>query len=418
MLEEIKPNPTSLKLRGTRKSIIKILLLVIFVALLIGGGYFVCSKYFTKNTNKSVDNSSELNNQVTSSIKQTDNENTSATSDFSANIKFQNLSTQNIDGASLWLFAVPDDNGQVILSTESNGSIKMAKFDINNPTQKPTWKTIISNSDIGGKGVADHWHEFANGYHWLAFSISEAITGYALKVDRDLNKVKLAKIADKITLKEGEVPFVNPMNPYLPTNDMFLVPDDSGVTAGFYLPGTGHRLFRLDSDLNLLTNKDIGGGNYAHGNGSSALKDAGGFNLIAVDNMNQLQQGGLNLIKFNSSWEAQSKTTLVDIDKTNIGMASGVYTDQGTLIINARVYEGAYSKGEMPPPPSAGASLAQDGGKIKRFVFDSNYNLISTEEIYSQGDANRPHTSIIGEKLLTTWDAGGKTYLRIDKISY
>ncbi len=390
-------------------------LIVIIIAVLLSLVIGMVVYYFVQ---KSDSKSSNTNNQSSANDEVTTSSNETVLNNDSANIKFQNLSTQNIDGASLWLFAVPDDQSQVVLSTESNGSIKMAKFDISNSTQKLDWKTVISNNDIGGKGVADHWHEFANNYHWLAFSISEATTGYVLKVDRDLNKVKLAKIADKITLKEGEVPFVNQMNPYLPTNDMFLVPEANGVTAGFYLPGTGHRLFRLDSDLNLLTNKDIGGGDYTHGNGSSAIKTDLSFNLIAVDNMNQLQQGGVNLIKFNSSWEVQSKTTLVDIDKTNIGMASGVYTDKGTLVINARVYENAYPKGEMPPPADPGAPLAQDGGKIKRFVFDSNYNLISTEEIYSQGDANRPHTSLIGEKLLTTWDAGGKTYLRIDKISY
>lgn len=399
------------------KNRLLIIIVAILMLLLAGLGiYFVMQKSDIKSDH--ISDQSQLSDNETPLAEQTSTDIDSTPSDSSANIKFQNLSTQNIDGASLWLFAVPDDQNQIVLSTESNGSIKMAKFDINNPTQKPDWKTVVSNSDINGKGVADHWHEFANGYHWIAFSISEATTGYALKVDRDLNKVKLAKIADKITLKEGEVPMVNPMNPYLPTNDMFLVPEDNGVTAGFYLPGTGHRLFRLDSDLNLKENKDIGGGNYVHGNGSSAQKVTGGFNLLAVDNMNMFQQGGLNLIKFDSNWEVQSKTTLVDIDKTNIGMASGVYTDKGTLIINARVYESAYPKGEMPPPADPNAPLAQDGGKIKRFVFDSNYNLISTEEIYSQGDANRPHTSLVGEKLLTTWDAGGKTYLKIDKISY
>ena len=377
-----------------------VITLLVIISGSVGGYYF---------WQKSSDKSSSPDSSQTQEKDANDN---------SAKIKFDKVKTITVDGASLWLFAIVDDKNQVILSTEGNGGIKLAKFDLNNPNNKPEWKTVINSSDIEGKRVADHWHEFYNDYHWIVFSISEANTGYLLKLDRELNRIKLAKVADKTILKEGEVPMINSMNPYLPTNDMFLVPEDKGVTAGFYLPGTGHKLFRLDSDLNLLENINIGGGDYTHGNGSSAKKVENGYDLIAVDQMNMLQQGAVNLIKFDADWNPIKKISLVDIDKTNIGMASGVYTDNGTLIVNARVYESAYPKGELPPPADPNAPLAQDGAKIKRFTFDSNYKLLSTEEIYNQTDGNRPHTSIIDDKLITAWDAGGKAYLRIDKISY
>ncbi|EKD56772.1 MAG: hypothetical protein ACD_58C00094G0001, partial [uncultured bacterium] len=126
-------------------------LIVIIIAVLLSLVIGMVVYYFVQ---KSDSKSSNTNNQSSANDEVTTSSNETVLNNDSANIKFQNLSTQNIDGASLWLFAVPDDQSQVVLSTESNGSIKMAKFDISNSTQKLDWKTVISNNDIGGKGVA------------------------------------------------------------------------------------------------------------------------------------------------------------------------------------------------------------------------------------------------------------------------
>lgn len=329
---------------------------------------------------------------------------------------FEEVSTTKIDGASIWLFAVPDDKEKMVLSTEDNGTIKMGFFDLDNPQKSVNWKTVVSQSDIGGKRVADHWHEFKNGYHWISFSISEADTGYLMKVDRDLNRVKLVKAVEKEQLSQADLPPNAPNNNNnmsMPTNDMFLVTEDNGVSVGFFLPGKGHRVFQFDSDLNFKSKTDIGGGDYRHGNGSSAIETTNGFDLLASESINHLQEGFLNLIKFDNKWSPKSVTTLVNDKGKSIGMTSGLYLDDGSLIINARVNENAYSQEEMlqkAPPGTA----SDDGANIERFHFDASGNLISTVKIYEGTAGHRPHTSKVKDKLITTWDVGA--YLRIDKI--
>ena len=353
-----------------------------------------------------------------SNLSQSPSDNKSKEAETSTGTKysFEEISTTKIEAAPMWLFAVPDDKDKVVLSAEENGVIKMGFFDLSNPTKAVSWKTIISSSDIGGKRVADHWHEFKNGFHWISFSISEANTGYIMKVDGDLNRVALVKAAEKEQLTANDLPANAPNNTLdMPTNDMFLIPDDNGVSVGFFLPAKGHRMFQFDSDLNLKTKTDIGGGNYQHGNGSSAIKTSSGFDLLASESISYLQEGSLKLIKFDASWVPQSVTTLFDEKGVSIGMVSGLYLDDGSLVVNARVNREAYSQEEMlkKAPPGSGG-LSDDGADIERLHFDASGNLLSTTKIYEGKSGHRPHTSKIGDKLITTWDSGA--YLRIDKI--
>lgn len=383
---------------GKFKLLAILVLSVIVLAILVLGVFKLIRKN-TANPSSSPSDSSKVTKTATSS-----------------KYSLEEASTTKIEGANIWLFAVPDDKEKVALSTEDNGTIKMGFFDLDNPQKSVSWKTIVSQSDIGGKRVADHWHEFKNGYHWISFSISEADTGYLMKVDRDLNRVKLVKAVEKEKLTQADLPpdAPNNNNMSMPTNDMFLVAEDNGVSIGFFLPGKGHRIFQFDNDLNLKSKTDIGGGDYRHGNGSSAIQTTNGFDLLASESINHLQEGFLNLIKFDSKWLPQSVITLVNDKGKSIGMTSGLYLDDGSLIVNARVNENAYSQEEMlqkAPPGTA----SDDGANIERFHFDASGNLLGTVKIYEGIAGHRPHTSKVKDKLITTWDAGA--YLRLDKIT-
>ena len=131
----------------------------------------------------------------------------------------------------------------------------MAFFDPEDPEATLDWKTIVSRDEVGG--VADHWHVFAGGYHYLVFSQPSADSAYAVKVDRDLNRMAMEHIIDRYEVPASERP---PMGgEFLVTNDMFLVPEEDGIAAAFFLPTIGHKVFRMDEDLEVFDTVTIGG---------------------------------------------------------------------------------------------------------------------------------------------------------------
>jgi hypothetical protein len=85
MLEEIKPNPTSLKLRGTRKSITKIILLVLLIVLILLSGYFAFSSKSNEVKNNRPENVQNLsnNNQGGGNNQNRNNNNNFSNSDIS-----------------------------------------------------------------------------------------------------------------------------------------------------------------------------------------------------------------------------------------------------------------------------------------------------------------------------------------------
>lgn len=322
----------------------------------------------------------------------------------SAETALTKISQTIIGGASLWLFAVPDENERIALSAEKNGNLLMALTEDENPSSAPPWKEVVTKEEIGSQ-IADHWHIFAHGYHWIVFSVQEARTAYLAKIDTTLQRISLKKIVDQYTLGAEDITEQQQENT-LVTNDMFLVEEPTGVTAGFVLPGYGHKLFRFDNDMKLKETKNIGGGEWAHANGSSAIPYKEGFALFAVDQMNVVAQGGVRLFLYDADWNITSATTLLDFDNTNIGMASGIFLPNGELILHARANDKAYPRGVLPPPPKPGERLPNDGGNIVRYIFDKE-GALAKQEILYQGnqDGNRPHTSVLGNNLFTTWDA-------------
>ena len=102
-----------------------------------------------------------------------------------------------------------------------------------------------------------------------------------MKIDSDLNRLELKHIVDRYPLTEDDGPlfFNSTDTAFQVTNDMFLIEEPDGVAAAFFLPGIGHKLFRMDTDLNIIETKNIGGGLLSHGNGSSAILTDDGFSV-------------------------------------------------------------------------------------------------------------------------------------------
>jgi hypothetical protein len=307
--------------------------------------------------------------------------------------------SRNIGGASTWLFAVDDGSPQLALSAESDGQLLMGRLDITSPDIAVSWQTVADSTDTGGVSIADHWHIFAHSYHWLVFSVAGDSASYLLKLDKDFLRLAMVPVGHT----DG------------PTNDMFLVAEPDGVAVGHFAPGYGHTIHRFDVQANKTGQVRIGGGIYTHANGSSAIQVEGGYLLFASETLNPSATSAVRLIQFDAAWQVVSVTTIFDEDGTNAAMPTAVRLDSGYKIVHLRVRTGLSPQPEETSPQS-GSPLPDDSGALVRLVLDQDGTIVSMETLTSEG-ANRPHTTLVGNLLITTWDETGKVYLRIDVIS-
>lgn len=258
-----------------------------------------------------------------------------------------------VEGAGMWLFVVDGP----VLSMERD-----QKLFIGRQGKKVDWKEVAS-------GIADHWHIFAHGHHWISCSAPSARQLRLLQLDGAFKKVR------EVELETGS----------LPTNDHFLVADGDGVAVGVFDPGRGHRVFRVGRG-----EVDLGGGKHRHSNGSSAIPVKDGFLLFASETLNPAQPSRVFLMEFDAAWKITSSRTLIEEPKTHVSMASGAKLDDGTLVVVARV--------------------GGEDGAIVRYISGKR-------EVLEEKGANRPHVVRIGDQLYTTWDVrGGGAKLQIDRV--
>ena len=303
----------------------------------------------------------------------------------------------SLAGASMWLFTVNDGEEELAVSSETNGKIQVARMSTSGELTS-NWETVASSTDTGGASIADHWHIFANDYHWIVFSVTSAEQSYLLKLDKNFDRV-----------------FLKPVTSEGPTNDMFMVAGENALYVGHFKPGTGHTIYEVDFEGDVLQTFTIGGDEFTHANGASALQSESGFHVFVGTSMNFLSQSALLQLSFDSSWAPLSSRTLVDEGNTHISMVSAVKWED-LWVVTARVRTDALPKGELAPPVDPSEPLAADGGQIWRFVFDAEGNELSREVLYDGEDGNRPHMEVVGDTLITTWDANGEAILRMETI--
>lgn len=309
------------------------------------------------------------------------------------------VSATPIAGASLWLFAVEDGEGKVVVSAEHQGRLLMGRLDLNQPEAKVDWKVVLDPSEIQAPSLADHWHIFAHGAHWIV--VSTPFSGsYLLKLDRGFNRLGLFSVAPGQQSGPDNVP----------TNDMFLVEEPQGVAVGHFLPGRGHRIFRFDPNGNPLGTVDFGGGTFTHANGASAQMAKSGFRVFAPHSLHPLTPSPIYLIWADPNWTPVDGRILLEEPDTNFAMPTAVELASGHWIVHARVRDLTQTEPQAEP----GFQMPDDGA-IVRYVLDPEGSVLSREVLMSEG-GNRPHTSLIGDLLVTTWDAKGSVWLRMDKV--
>jgi len=306
---------------------------------------------------------------------------------------------RTIGGARVWLFAIDDGSPKLAVSAESDGQLLVGRLDANDPAASVAWQTAAGPADTGGISIADHWHIYAHGDHWIVFSVAGDSASYLLKLDKDFKRLAITPVGHT----DG------------PTNDMFLVAEPDGVAIGHFAPGYGSTIHRFDLEAKKTGQVRIGGGAYAHSNGSSAIPADGGYLVFATENLNPTATSAVRLLRFDASWRPLSVGTIFDEDGTNAAMASAVRLESGYTIVNLRVRTGVSPRPKSPGTPQPIGPLPDDSGALVRLILDRNGTIVSRETLVSD-KANRPHTSLAGNLMITTWDEGGIIRLRIDRI--
>src|SRR3989339_1771256 len=288
--------------------------------------------------------------------------------------------TVTIDFGAVWCVPVYDGTN-IIVSSESSGSIKVGEFDLS-LNQVGSTKTVADSSDTANNdSIADHKHIFQNGYHYLVFSTAGGGQGgylYLLKLDADLNR-------DDITTV---------VNDGSPTNDMFLVGDGTYIYVGKFQPGTGHKVYKYDSNLNYQKSFEIGGGKNTHANGAAAVYTNNQFHLVAPFTLAPGLNDEFYRIIFDSKWNVvqNKKSILSDKGMLSIVSALSVESNSQEFIIH-------YGRGS-----------SDAGGPLYRAVYDSDWNLLSNTQAID-GTWTRPHSVIVNDTLYVGYDGSSNVQL-------
>ena len=309
------------------------------------------------------------------------------------------LAARSIGGAEVWLFAVDDGNPLLAVSAESDGKLIMGRLDISDPAASVSWQTVAGPADTGGVSIADHWHIFAHGYHWLVFSVAGDSTSYLLKLDKEFQRLAIVPVGHA----DG------------PTNDMFLVAEPDGVAVAHFAPRYGHTLHRFDTQANKTGQVRIGGDKFTHANGSSAIPVDGGYLVFASETLNPSATSMVRVIQFDASWRPVDVRPVIDEDGMNAAMATAVRLDSGYTIVHLRIRTGVSPRQKAPSAPQTGSPLLDDSGALVRLVLAPDGTITSRETLVSEG-ANRAHTALVGDLLVTTWDETGMVRLRADRV--
>ncbi len=310
------------------------------------------------------------------------------------------VAPRTIPGAKVWLFATDDGNPQLAMSAELDGKLLMGRLDVSASEAAIVWQTVASPADTGGRlSIADHWHIFAHGYHWLVFSAAGDSTSYLLKLDKEFRRLALVHVGHS----DG------------PTNDMFLVAEPNGIAVAHFAPGYGHTVHRFDTNASKTGQVRIGGRKFTHANGSSAIQVDGGYFVFASETLNPTATSAVRLIEFDTSWWPVDTRPVLDEDGTNASMATAVRLHSGYTIVHLRVRTGVSLRQNRPFPPQPGSILPDDSGSLVRMVLAPDGTIVSRETLVADG-ANRPHTTLFGDLLVTTWDETGGVRLRVDRV--
>jgi hypothetical protein len=149
--------------------------------------------------------------------------------------------------------------------------------------------------------------------------------------------------------------------------------------------------------LNQLGTYEIGGGPFQHANGAAALYYDERFYLAAP----QTLAPGLNdvfyLLVFDRDWLPTQERRVILEDEGMLSLVTALYRrdSAGDFVIHY-------------------ARMSDDqGGPIYRAVYDRDWNLLENVQVL-EGNYNRPHAVVVGDRLFLGYDGGGVSISRFD----
>ncbi len=313
------------------------------------------------------------------------------------------LGNTELEKGAMWLFVVEDSEGRLVASCERGQRLHVGVLDLSGRAPRVEWKGVAGAKEGGGDAVADHWHVFAHGRHWLSYSTPGARRSHLIALDDRLECVSSWVVADDEKAGRGGIL----------TNDHFLVAEPDGVAVGHFFPGQGHRVFRISKDGTPRGEVDIGSGEFRHANGSSANPIAGGFALWASATLAPNQSGWVRWIEFDADWSPRTVQATIEKKGANLSMPSAVKLASGTWVVHLREIDGA--AGGPPPKPGPGGAQPRDMGDIVRYLVGAD-GKVGTREVIADVECARPHTLLVGDRLITTWDGDGGAWIRVDRV--
>ena len=287
--------------------------------------------------------------------------------------------TAILNPGAIW--CVPNYDGNIlVVSTEAQGKVALRAYDFDlNPVGDSFFVAGPEDTHDGGR-IADHKHIFQNDHHYLTFSTAGTGQGgwlYLAKFDINWQRIMLVTVASNDA----------------PTNDMLLVGDGTLVNVGKFRPGEGHRIYTYGEDLNLLSTKEIGGGENRHSNGAASVFWNGNYHLVAPSTLAPGKNDVIYHIVFDTEWNVVTPRHTILNDPGQISLVTDLGVIDQTFVVH-------YTR-----------SPTDEGGPVYQALYDDQWNLLSNTMVLD-GKFHRPHSVVVLDRLFLGYDGVNlKTYL-------
>lgn len=351
----------------------------------------------------------------------------------------------------VWLFAVYDrSTTDVMLSCEYSNQLYMGRLDLTTELAQRTyssfravtWQQVATTSSR----LSDHWHIFDHGRHYLSYNdtTSPGTEIYVARVENDLADIGSPTEICAISTTEQVSPgtcgtsynvssaAVLMSNCLISLNDHFLIAGDTGVVL-VVANQRDNQLVICDIDADLLSGSEVGAYYFsgARPDGTAYPMEAGGSawrgsTSGGVTSYYFITQGSFDTVSDtdsdiyygvteNSTWSqpASPNWSISEVDSTGADaflMFPTIYrfTNGWSVVHYVRIY----------------TSLGYTGGDVVRQLIDASGTPYGTPTSLVNASATRsaarPHVTLVGDYLITTWDeeipSGQRCFMRIDQV--
>lgn len=344
------------------------------------------------------------------------------------------VAATEITGAQTWLFAVVDDDNNVVVSAaglSKTGSSYIYVGFLTNPLDGTTFSAVSwvdVTAAIAVTDVSDIWHIFAHGYHWISYSNKMADSLSVV----GLNPSDLSVAFGPFLIVSSGGGGLVPWSANMATNDHFLVVGpwhsigvsfadrDHAETYVEVVDTSGVEKARYQfSELSAPSLPANSGCSAVRVDEWTALAHGRRFRMLATETLNPASASEVYFYNFDNHWTPASVTpvTLLSTAGVNYSMATEVkLSNLGHRLVTYRKF-----------PAGGAGGAAGDMGQLARMWFDSSGVAYSAEEVVvSALETARAHTSVWTDPttstsyLLTCWSAQPATkfvgYLQVEEL--